>query len=255
MLFLAGLLLLSGCAAENTGIQTQQKVVNTAESSPTPPSESLTQFTTSPAPLPKPSAETKESGPVSLQGVTDYAQAYADTINQWEKETEGLTYDLIYFDEDEIPELVVGHTGYWVSMYTYSAGTLYTVMDGWGYGAMGNHGYEYIPYGNVVLNYNGDLAGAIMWEFYGRMNDSHEIESCYEESLSMWMFKDANHNHQIDEGEWQEGEQYYYYGENELTAEKYDSFLIPGDYQPLEGEKTASEIAVQLQMLLDTDAK
>lgn len=255
MLFCAGLLLLSGCAAENADIQVQQKVVNTVEGSPTPPSESLAPFIASPTPLPEPSEETRESNPILLQGVTDYAQAYADTINQWEKEAEGLTYDLIYLDEDEIPELVVGHTGYWVSMYTYSAGTLYTVMDCWGYGAMGNHGYEYIPYGNVVQNYNGDLAGAIMKEFYGRMNESHEIESYYEESLSMWMFKDVNNNYQIDEDEWQEGENYYYYGEDELTAEEYHSFLIPGDYQPIVGEKTAAEMALQLQTFFDTDAK
>ena len=29
------------------------------------------------------------------------------------------TYSLIYFNNDSIPELVVGLDGYWVSMYTY----------------------------------------------------------------------------------------------------------------------------------------
>lgn len=239
VLILFGLLLLAGCVKKSEHAQVQETEANAAEGATIPSSE-----------LPE------EVHVILLEGAADFAQAYADTINQWEKEAEGLTYDLIYLDEDEIPELVVGHTGYWVSVYTYSGGTLYTVMDDWGYGAMGNHGYEYVPKKNVVRNYNGDLAGAIMKEFYGKINENHELESYYEEGLSMWMFKDTNHNYQMDEDEWHEGEMYYYYGEDELTEDEYEAFQISGAYQYLEGTKTVSEMRAQLQgFRTDTDTK
>ena len=40
-------------------------------------------------------------------------------------------YNLIYFNDDDIPELVVGVNGYYTSLYTYSDGKVYTLMDHW----------------------------------------------------------------------------------------------------------------------------
>lgn len=78
-----------------------------------------------------------------------YQEAYMAMLALCELSNDAnLTCDLIYVDDDDIPELAVGYTGYWVSMYTYHDGKVSTLMDRWAYGAMGNVGYEYIPRGN-----------------------------------------------------------------------------------------------------------
>ena len=59
--------------------------------------------------------------------------------------SEEKTYHLIYFDNDDIPELVAGVNGFYISLYTYKDGKAYTLMDRWVYGVMGNAGYEYSP--------------------------------------------------------------------------------------------------------------
>ena len=73
------------------------------------------------------------------------------------------SYDLIYFNNDNIPELVVGKNGNWVSMYTYNTKTkkACALMEQWGYGVMGNTGYSYVPKKNYLYNLNNDYAGAV----------------------------------------------------------------------------------------------
>lgn len=205
--------------------------------------------TASPAPTPTPEP-TLTPG---LPDISDYAQAYLNVIDRYleeyaESSYVKLTYDLIDFDGDEVPELVIGDDGYWVSMFTYADGTLYTVMDQWPYGAGGNSGYEYLPGQNVLRNYDADGAGAIMWTSFGKIGSSHEMESYYDQSLSEWMFKDKNHNYLQDEDEPYEEETFYYYGEQEITEQEFASYLIPGDYRLINGTKTYDEI---IQILMD----
>jgi hypothetical protein len=192
----------------------------------------------------------------SKQPLTEagYIQAYIDKILEIESEYTGdtsLEYDLIYLDEDSTPELVVGVTWYYVSVYTYSSGLLYTIMDDWPYGAMGNSGYEYIPKKNIIRNYNSDLAGAIVWEYYGYVDENYEIQPYNDEMLSIWMFKDENNNYMIDEGEYDETTEvsYYYYGKREITPEEYESYQKQGNYELICGKSTASEIIKQLQQI------
>lgn len=180
----------------------------------------------------------------------DYIQGYADKIRECEEAAADLHYDLIYLDEDEIPELVVGQTGYNVSVYTFSSGKLYTIIEDWPYGAMGNAGYEYIPKKNVIRNENADLAGAILYISYDRVNGEHEIESYYEKTLSSWAFRDINHNYAIDDNEPITEDRYYYYGDQEITAEEYETYFIIGEYHWLQGSKDASEILVELEGMM-----
>lgn len=177
----------------------------------------------------------------------DYVPVYVQQIHECERDSNDLQYDLIYLDEDEIPELVVARPGYEVSVYTCHAGELYTVLDHWGYGAMGNPGYEYIPKQNVIRNDNADLAGAILYVWYGRVNEDHEIESCYEQPFSSWSFRDTNHNGWMDEDEMEESQRFYYWGDVELTQAEYDAYMIQGDYEWIEGRVTAQEILEELR--------
>lgn len=178
-----------------------------------------------------------------------YAQAYMKQIQICEELNDSnaeWTYDLIYLNEDDIPELVAGVTGYYVYVYTWEDGELYTLMDGWGYGAGGNVGYEYIPYKNVVRNYNNDMAGAIRYVTYVKMNENHEMESYYEKSLKHQIFKEGEID-KLYEEDFEVEELYFYYGDEEITEEEYDSYMIDGEYSHIYGTFTAEEMIGQLQ--------
>ncbi len=83
--------------------------------------------------------------PASQQFQT-WQEAYAQLVTRLTAEMEEggseeeLTFDLIYLNDDDVPELVAGVTDYSVSLYTFADGQVYTLADNWGYGAFGNHG-------------------------------------------------------------------------------------------------------------------
>lgn len=129
-----------------------------------------------------------------------FQEAYAAVGRLSELESEdALAYDLIDFDGDDVPELVTGAAGYYVSLYTYENGTVYQLMDHWSYGAMGNAGYEYAPGKNSMRNYNSDYAGAILYTTYMTMNDRHELDTVVQ--IETYNFDDVNKNGFPDEEE------------------------------------------------------
>lgn len=129
-----------------------------------------------------------------------YGEAYKAVSRLYELEREGtMEYNLIYVDEDTVPELAAGLSGYYVSLYTYHDGTVYTLMDEWAYGAMGNTGYEYSPKKNSLRNYNTDYAGAILYTTYMTIGSSYSIDT--EASLVTYNFDDVNGNGMPDEEE------------------------------------------------------
>lgn len=188
-----------------------------------------------------------------------WAEAYMETVRALNKEDkkrkaeytsefmpyQAYTYALIYFDQDNIPELVAGTDGYWVSMYTYDPdeGKVYTVMDQWGYGAMGNAGYEYLPKKNCLRNYNSDFAGAVMYTHYAKMKN-HEIVSRRE--LKQQFFTDKNRNHMPDEDEYTDQPSCYCDGKK-ISAEKFQSYLIPGKFKEIKGTMTYRNIKKKLR--------
>ncbi len=86
-----------------------------------------------------------------------------------------LKYDLVFFDDNNTPELVVTNPGMRTALYTYDAGkVIYTMEEGnpddeygWPFGVSGNAGYEYIPRGNVIRWYANDYAGLIRYTASG----------------------------------------------------------------------------------------
>jgi len=190
----------------------------------------------------------KDTTNAQSQGKADYARAYIDKINELEKESK-LEYDLIYLNDDDIPELVAGESWYYVSVYTYDSGELFLIMDNWGYGAMGNSGYDYIPKKNIIRNYDSDLAGMIVYESYFRVDENYEVQPYYDEILSTWMFKDINNNYTPDDGEYDENDpkSYFYFGDKEITREEYESYVIQGNYELIIGKESASEMIARLE--------
>lgn len=161
----------------------------------------------------------------------DYREAYLSIGKLKEMESEGkIVYELVYFDEDDIPELVADYGGYFMSLYTYHDGRIYTLMDEWGYGAMGNSGYEYCPGKNSLRNYNADYAGLILYTTYCSVSAEYTMDTVV--SIKTVNFDDANGNGIPDEDE---EETFGYYGADyidgvEATAEECDSYSM-GEYE------------------------
>lgn len=86
--------------------------------------------------------------------LSEWKNAYRQIINQYQKEADSLSelrYNLVYLDADDIPELVVDCVGYWLSVYSYSSGQIYTIMDYAEYGLWGRY-YMYVPYSGKVCS-------------------------------------------------------------------------------------------------------
>lgn len=160
-------------------------------------------------------------------------------------------YALLYIDEDEIPELVYGHSGYWVSVCTYAPGKeslgvkdVATVMERWPYGAFGNVGYEYLPGENLMRNFDQDHAGAVRYTSYFKVGDEKEIEDLYYLKSVVYDEKgDVNANVSVDENIRME---YFYNGEREITEEEYDAYRIDGDFRYIEGNQDGYKIVAEL---------
>lgn len=189
--------------------------------------------------------------PTENSELKECAQMYMDIVRQQE-EASGLEcqYDLVYINDDEIPELVMGPLGYWTSLYTYDSGKIYTSMDEWAYGA-GSGCYYYLPEKNVIYRNSQEQVGLINYDEYWRVDDNYEVCPYYEETLSIWSFRDQNNDGQLDNENEAVGEEgtYYYYGTTELTKEQYEEYVIGGDYQELIGTKNAADILEELELL------
>ena len=156
---------------------------------------------------------TKQAEEVSVTGIrallsegkrngtfSGYQEAYRAASKLYELEgKDNVGFDLIYVDGDEVPELLAGAQGYYVSLYMYRDGTLYQPIVEWYYGAMGNAGYEYSPYQNSLRNYNADFAGAIVYTTYMTLGPFCSVDTVAE--IETVNFDDANGNGMLDEEE------------------------------------------------------
>ncbi len=70
-----------------------------------------------------------------------------------------FSYNLIYVDDDDIPELVVDSEGYYINLYSFKDGQAIPLERNFGYGAAGIGGYDYAPKKNCVKFSDADYAG------------------------------------------------------------------------------------------------
>ena len=155
----------------------------------------------------------------------DYKEAYRAIcrLDQMENE-EPLHYNLIYVDSDDVPELVTGVPGYYISLYTYHDGTIYKLMDQWGYGAFGNVGYDFIPKKNLLSNYNQDYAGLVGYTTFMTINSQYVIESVTELKFDYLDCVDEN-------GEFIDGmDGIYSVNGEEVSVEQYNEAYEKYDY-------------------------
>jgi len=177
---------------------------------------------------------------------SSYQEAYEMVSRLHELEdTEEKRYNLIYFDDNDIPELVVGVDGYHTSLYTYNNGKIYTLMDHWPYGAMGNAGYEYSPQKNSLRNYNNDFAGAILYTTYMAVSNEYSMDIVAQ--IETYNFDDVNENGIPDENETASIGHYSvsYINGSEATNEECASYDA-GNYEYIEAVMSREELKSQL---------
>ncbi len=175
---------------------------------------------------------------------SEWASVYAAEVQNMEATaTTETSYDLIYINEDDMPELVVDEIGYNITVYTCVDGELVFVLGG-SYGAGSSTSFSYLPKQNVIHSVTISEAGAVFYENYMKINGAW-LESMYDADFSICYYKDINGDGWIDENEYSD-EPYYYYGVAEITEEDYESFRIPGEYEFISGEETAETILSQL---------
>ena len=175
-----------------------------------------------------------------------------------------LKYDLVFFNDDNIPELVVNKDGYSLALYTYDAGKVIYAMkeegmdddeSGWPYGAGGNHGYEYAPRKNVLRNLNADHAGLIVYYYLASIDpETHLLVSKYDKELYVNNFDDKNNNGSLDEDEMEnyvENASFVYDGKA-ITEEEFSEYIM-SDYEfvNLTGTKSYEDIKVALTGLIN----
>lgn len=171
-----------------------------------------------------------------------YVYDYIDVINEESASMDGVTFGLIHIDDDDIPELVVNLEWYWVSVYSYSDGELKKPIDNWGYGVMGNHGYYYKPFENVIYNSNADYAGALQKETLMKMDDNGEIEvTAFGEA--QFFEEDAD---PFDTSKYLDEPIWFLNGEK-TTVEEYDKAIDSKNMMFLGGSLSADEVISMLE--------
>lgn len=182
-----------------------------------------------------------------------YIPAYAEVIKQQKMNFGKICCELIYLNDDQIPELVVGPEDGFpcdYNLYSFGDGKLHTVEKGLGGGGAGGLGtYEYLPRRNVVRLCNAVDAGEKLYTYYARMNDSYELEDiymiCYE-----YIREDARDS--------SEEEYFYYYEGQKISYEEYMTYEFSGEFEYMvdnwmggDDVMTAQEMLEELREMID----
>ncbi len=228
----------SASESETTKVSTEETTETTTEEITEVPTEAPTTEATTEAPTEEDTTKT----PTETVEASDYKSAYLDIINSTEN-SDTLSYDLIYLDEDDIPELVLGMNGFYVNLYTYADGNVYTLMDHWGYGAMGNAGYEYVPRMNSMRNYNSDYAGLVGFTTYCSITSEHTLEATT--VIETRLYEDTNGDGIPQGEEYIPDYQVYFIDGEEISYDEAVSYDA-GKYEFISGELTLDEIKAQL---------
>lgn len=229
---------LTGCGNDVPALSTPtETTIASEDTTAEAPTEEITEAPKEAEPTEPPTEE-----PTEAVQTADYKTAYLDVINSAE-DSNTLKYGLIYFDEDDIPELVLGNEGYWVSMYKYANGEIHALMDHWGYGAMGNSGYAYVPKMNSVRNYNTDYAGLIGYISYCSITAEHILETTA--VIETHLYEDTNGDGIPQDEEYIPDYQVYFIDDKEISADEAASYNV-GEYQYIIPEMTLDEIKAAL---------
>lgn len=153
-----------------------------------------------------------------------YADEYVKIIDQVISENENVNRikcDLIYFNEDDIPDLVIDHDSL-VKVYMYENGTVYNPINE-SYGTGGCKYYDYYEKRGVISSFGTSLAGATCGESFYILNSKKEMEYTFSYNVKGAEPEDEEMKKQMEE----ELNKYggYYYKEQKITEEEFESKL------------------------------
>jgi len=183
--------------------------------------------------------------------LTAYATEYIDIIDEHQSKypDKELICDLIYFNNDDIPDLVINCEG--INLYMYENGIVHTLMENAAYEIGGSKYYNYLEKKGVIYNYGNGFAGAIRCDTYYVLNSKHKFD------ILSYLGKEEGiiNSNLIPEETLEEIEKEikkyggYYYNEQKISEDEYNKKLkdFSGsinnkDYKMLEGKKTSTEI-------------
>ena len=164
---------------------------------------------------------------------------FINFIEETEKSNGGMLgeikYDLVYVTDDDIPELLVDCSSYWISLYTYVDNKVYPIMEYESYGAWGRM-YECRDREGIIHSSCYSLEGdtEITYDELYKINENYKLKALYtkSDSLSHILFYPKNENT-------------YYFDLNEISKEQYDEYL-GSNYKILEGVYSAEEMKQHL---------
>ena len=156
---------------------------------------------------------------------SDYADEYVKIIDQLISENEnvnGIKCDLIYFNEDDIPDLVIDCGYSLIKVYMYENGIVYNPINE-SYGTGGCKYYDYYEKRGVISSFGTGLAGATCGESFYILNSKKEMEYTFSYTIKGAEPEDEEMKKQAEE----ELNKYggYYYKEQKITEEEFESKL------------------------------
>ena len=166
-------------------------------------------------------------------------------------------YELIFLNDDNIPELVASEEDEWVELYTFVDGKVKAIeIDSNDshrlvIGKDGNQAYEYIPKTGIVHNLSSDYVGLIYKYNYKLLSSKMKLEDVYSEEMIEIHFEDINSNFIPDDDErYSQDISYYFFGKKQLSEEKFIDYMIEDDYENLVGTKNAEDMKYELEDLI-----
>lgn len=168
--------------------------------------------------------ENKNSSNIANEAIKKslYADEYVKIIDQaLSKNGNEIKCDLIYFNDDNIPDLVIDDGS--LSLYMYENGTVYNPIDKESYGIGGCKYFDYYEKKGVISNFGTSLAGALCGENFFVLNSKNEIEDMFSYTVEGAEPEDEEMKKQFKE----ELNKYggYYYKGQKITEEEFKSKL------------------------------
>lgn len=180
----------------------------------------------------------------------EYAKEYIKIIDKVEAEYPNSKYDLIYFNNDDIPDLVVDGPG--LNLYMYENGKVYTLMEYGTVGIGGSKYYDYLENKGALYNYGNGYAGAISQVIIKILNSKREFDEFKIISEGATL-EPTNSMYEQVQKELAETAGYYYNGKK-ISEEEFNNKLKESsvssnekDYKALYGSKTVEEVKKLLQ--------
>ena len=167
-----------------------------------------------------------------------YRKVIDDYIKQEECQYEDAAYDFIYFNDDDIPDLVINHGGY--SLFCYVDGKVYTLMDHESDGIGGYKYFDYLERKGTIFTYGNSYAGAIGYHSIWFLNANYEFDKLVFVEDGSLVEEDDPYYQEIQK-ELAESRGWYFNGERiseEEAKNKFKEYSVDYDVEGYEGKNT-----------------